>query len=183
MTTYSALLAAAGKVPGLEPKEADEDYLKRLILAVSSIPVPAFERMPDDARTWFDSAADALSAGMRVPPPEGFDREEAMRPAAAAPPMAAGRIMRPSGSSYAPPVFTRPVAPPPPPQGPARSRAGEPVRDTIIRLMLAEPDLTAEGLRRRLAENHIQNVGDVASQRGFVATVLRVIRETGWKPA
>jgi hypothetical protein len=176
MTTFQSLLAAAGKLPPLEEKESDDDYLKRLILVISGIPIPAFERMPDDARLWFDTATDALSAGMRVAPPEGFDREAALRPAPAAP----QSIKRPNGVSYTPPAFKAPPRPPAPPGGPV---AGEPIRDTLIKLMIKEPDLTAEGLKNRLAQHHIKTSFEtIATQRAFAVSMLRLIREAGWQP-
>jgi hypothetical protein len=57
------------------------------------------------------------------------------------------------------------------------------VRDTVIRLMIADPAMSAETLMRRLAEHHIQTtLNTTASQRAFVMTTLRLIQEAGWKP-
>jgi hypothetical protein len=179
MTTYQSLLATAGKLPALDIKETDEDYLKRLVLAVSSVPIPAFEAMPDDARQWFEGAADALSAGMRVPVPDGFDRDTAL-PAqivATHEPRVGQRIARPNGSSYVPNARV-----PGPPPNPLEIKPGETVRDVIVKIMLANPDLTLDGLMRKLAEHHIRTTADsVAPQRSLVVTILRLIREAGWR--
>ena len=174
MTTYSALSAAAGKVSPLEENEATEDYLKRLVLAVSSLPIPAFEAMPDDARDWFENSCDALSAGMHLPEPDGFDRDNVLNPPAPR------IIARPSGSAYAAPpapVLTYKSTPDPGP------RPGESQRDTIIKLLLAEPEMSASELSRRLADLNVRVSYDVLqSQRGFVVTVLRLARAAGWRP-
>ena len=95
MTTYDTLRSAAGKLPPLDDKTPDDEHFKRLVLAVSSLSVPAFEKLPDDAREWFDSAADALSAGFKIPAPSGFDRDAVLYPPAPI------RIARPSGTAYA----------------------------------------------------------------------------------
>jgi hypothetical protein len=175
MNTYQSLLKVAGKVPALEEREPTEDYLKRVVLAVSSVSIPDYEAMPDDARQWFDEAADALSAGMRVPVPEGFDREEVLHPVAATPAL----IRRPGGSSYTPPAPKPMVSLP----ADTEPRPGEPVRDTIIKLLIKEPDLTVPQLQNRLADYHIQlGTEAVATQRGFAVSVLRLVKEAGWRP-
>ena len=97
ITTYQALLAVAGRLPVLEENETTEDYLKRLILAVSGVPVPTFEAMPEDAQDYFNLACDALSAGTPMPLPDGFDREAILYPPDPPPPV---RIARPNGSAY-----------------------------------------------------------------------------------
>jgi hypothetical protein len=182
MTTYTSLLTTvgnAGKFPPLDAREATEDYLKRLVLGVSSLPIETYNAMTDDQRQWFDNAADALSAGMRIPLPEGFDREALLSPSPP-PPV---RIMRPTAAvrpTIPPPAVTPTLAPAP---APPLVRGDEPVRDVIVKLMVAQPDLSAEALIRKLANYQIRiTTENAATQRSFALTVLRILREAGWRP-
>ena len=168
MNTYQTLLSQLGKFPSLVPSETTEQYLTRMVAAVSGMSVESFERLPLEARTWFDTACDNLASGQRLEAPPGFDRELALSPVK---PM---RIARPVGSA----VQAHDTAPPIAPRQGAAAAVNEPLTQTVARLVIREPDLSLDTLMHRLEERNINAPrGSVAAARSSTLLILRLALE------
>jgi hypothetical protein len=176
---YDALLAAVrqhGAKLSLAADEPTENYLRRLTADVANLPLDAFQALTPEAQTWYDTAADALQAGLAVPAPDGFDRD-AVAPPAATP----GRITRPSASAAAP----RHVLPP---RAPAESPAipidpAEPLATQVSKLMIADQSLSIDDCMRQLHRVGVgAKRGSVIQLRNQALIFLRLLHEAGWRP-
>lgn len=76
-TVHDELLDAAMEVTeGFKqkhPKEKDQDYLKRIVMAVADAPDAIWNDLSTDAQTWFNDATDALNNKKEVELPDGYD--------------------------------------------------------------------------------------------------------------
>ena len=168
MTVYQDLLRAAGsRLPPLAVADSDEEFMRRLVKAVSETSMARFEAMPKPAQDWFDSASDALRDGLKIPLPDGYQRERVIR--------------RPTG------IAPSPTRAPPGRSGEEavsrRAPPDEPVDMRIARLVAGNEHASLESVEQQLRERGVKaKRHSVSTTFYFVRKLLGLLREIGWRP-